>query len=432
MRVLIDDPARIDDRAYRRFVRRAEVEGMLVDHLVVGQPYLALNGIVLDAGEAALLDRLTEVFAGALQRAARELAGDVPALVELGFPWVAAELLAAEPRALPLVGRFDFVRDGEGRWWLLEFNADTPSGIREAIVADELVRRLLPEAGGLERPSEILAGRLVGAFERAAAGLPKGSAIGLVTTASELEDLAQMAFTRRLLCGPLAARGIEVVLGDADNLRATRRGLSLCGRRVAALYRYVPFEPMLGTAAFAAIFEAAMAGRLRLLNGLYGLLLQHKGLLAHLWARRDDPAFSPAERAAIRDHLPPTWPIEQCRDDVGRAELVAKQVFGREGEEVYFGEDLGAERWRELASRRTYVAQRRIRIAELDAAVPTALDFERRRGCPTVGAFAVGGRAAGYYTRFGGKIITSRAHWLATLVERATRAPGGAAADARR
>ena len=417
MRILIDDPARISPQAYRRFVRRAEVDGMLADHLVGGEPYLALNALVLERAEAALLVHLTEVFAGAFQRAAGELAGDVPALVELGFPWVAAELLAAEPRALPLIGRFDFVRDRDGCWWLLEFNADTPSGVREAIVGDALVHRLLPEAAALERPSAALGERLVEAFEAATADLPSGAVLGLVTTAGELEDLAQMAFTQRLLEVPLATRGLEVVLGDADNLRSTRRGLTLRGRRVAALYRYLPFESTLGTTAFAAIFEAVTAGRLRLLNGLYGLLLQHKGLLARLWARRDDPAFSPAEQAAIRDHLPPTWPIDQGQTGGARAELVAKQVFGREGEEVYFGEDLTAESWRELASRRTYVAQRRIRIAELAAAVPTARGPDLWRGQPTVGAFAVQGRAAGYYTRFGGKIITSRAKWMATLVE---------------
>ena len=417
MRALITHPGSLTPHRYRRFVRRAMLEGMLADHLVVGEPYLALNGVVLGREEAELLGRLTAWFSAAFQRVAREAAGDVAGLVAMGFPWVAAELLAEEARPPPIVGRFDFVRDRQGHWWLLEFNADTPSGIREAIVAEGLVQELVAAAAGLERPGEGLGRALVEAFEAATAECGPGRGLGLVTTAGELEDLAQLAFTRRLLERPLGARGVEVVLGDVDNLRSTRRGLTLCGRPVGALYRYVPFETMLGTPAFAAIFEQVAAGRLRLLNGLYGLLLQHKGLLARLWARRDDPALAAEERAAIGEHLAPTWPIDGYPAEVGRGELVAKQVFGREGEEVYFGEDLADEAWRALVGRRTYVAQRRVTIGELEAVVPTSAGPVLGRGYPTVGAYAVRERPAGFYTRFGGKIITARAKWLATFVE---------------
>ncbi len=63
----------------------------------------------------------------------------------MGFPWVAAELLAAERPRMPLIGRFDFVQDSTGQWWLLEFNADTPSGIREGIVVRPLTERSDPQ-----------------------------------------------------------------------------------------------------------------------------------------------------------------------------------------------------------------------------------------------------------------------------------------------
>lgn len=417
MHILIQDPGAISAALYRRFARRAQLQGLLPDQVVDGEPYLALNALVLDAADHALLARLTETFAAAFQKAGERLAADVPGLVEMGFPWLAAELLAAEPPRRPLVGRLDFVRDEDGRWWLLELNADTPSGVREAIVADELAHALLP-TDGLARPGAALAPSLIAAFRAALAGAPRGRALGLVTTTSMLEDLAQMAFTRELLAGPLGERGIEVVLGDLDNLAATRRGLTLCGRPLGALYRYVPFEGMLGSPAFAAIYEAVAAGHLALLNGLYGLLLQHKGVMSWLWAHRDDERLGDEERAAIRRHLPPTWPIDAYPEEEAQASLVAKQVFGREGEEVFFGEDLAPEAWTALVRRRTYVAQRRVRVVELAGAVPTSVGFERRSGHASVGCFAVDGRWAGYYTRFGGKVITSRAKCLATFVDR--------------
>jgi glutathionylspermidine synthase len=422
VRALVQDPAWPTPARYRRFVRRAQLEALLPDHLVLGEPYLALNALLLEPGELALLAGLTETFSRAFQRAGQALADDVPALVELGFPWAAAELLAGEPRRLPLVGRFDFVLDTAGRWWLLEFNADTPSGVREAIAVDRLAHRLLPDRG-LSRPSAALAPLLVAAVQRALAGLPPGANLGLVTTAGELEDLAQMAFTQRLLRRPLAARGLGVVLGDADNLHTTAGGLSLCGQRIAALYRYVPFEATFGSAFFATLYDAVVDGRLRLLNGLYGLLLQHKALPAWLWAHRRDEALPEEERAAIVSHLAPSWPIASYPPDLDRAGLVAKQVFGREGEEVFFGEDLDTAAWHALARRRTYVVQRRIEVAPRAAVVATSLGPRLVEGRATVGCFAVDGRFAGFYTRFGGKIITSRAKWLATLVEPGPGAP---------
>jgi glutathionylspermidine synthase len=157
---------------------------------------------------------------------------------------------------------------------------------------------------------------------------------------------------------------------------------------------------------FAALYDAVLAGRLTLLNGLYGFLLQHKGVMAWLWEHR---------RGLVAGHMPATWSIEEAPAEQPRAELVAKQVFGREGEEVHFGADLTEADWDALRRRGRYVLQRRVPVAEIDATVPTALGPTVWRGHATVGAFAVNGRFAGFYTRFGPKVITARSKWLATL-----------------
>lgn len=434
MRALVTEPSVVPPDLYRRFLQTTQVEALFPDGLVRGEPYLALNALVLAEHDVAQLRRLTGVFSAALGRAARRLATDVPALIELGFPWVAAELLAAEAPRVPIVGRFDFVCDGEGHWWLLEFNADTPSGVREAIVADRLVwrtladhlQRLDPEvsassgsslaAGPARRPNRGLRAALVRAVLGAVGDVEPGSAVGLVTTAGELEDLAQMAFTRNLVQKPLGDRGLSVVLGDVDNLEATPHGLRLLGHRLGALYRYVPFESLLGSRAFAAIGEAAARGRPRILNGLHGLLLQNKGLLAWVWEHRDDPLFEPEERAAIHAHLPPTWMVGDVPSGLSLPSLVVKQLFGREGEEVYFGEDLIPAEWDNLRGRRTYVAQKRVAVTPILAALPSSLGSEAREVRASVGCFAVAGKWAGFYSRLGGKVITSQAKWVATFM----------------
>jgi glutathionylspermidine synthase len=427
MRALVTDPRRIRPAAYRRFWRRAQIDAMIPDLMVRGEPYLALNALVLSAADLRCLERLTAAFSRVFQAAGERIASDVAAAIGLGFPWAAAELLAREPRRVPLIGRFDFVQDTLGRWRLLELNADTPSGVREGAVCDRLVSELLPEAEGLARPSAQLGARLVATIEgavRTGRGGQDGRApsaggvLGIVTTASELEDLSQMAFTAKLLRPGLAEHGWDVVLGDAANLRLTRAGLTLLGRRITALYRYLPFEAIFGTPAFAAMEEAAALGRVEILNGLYGLLLQNKGLIAWIWAHRDAPGLFDAEgRAAIEAHLPPTWAIGAVPAGVPRDDLVAKQVFGREGQEVFFGEDCSPALWATLTQRQSYVAQARVQVAPVRAAVQTSLGPVVREGFPTVGCFAVEGRFAGLYTRFGDKITTSRAKWLATFAE---------------
>jgi hypothetical protein len=107
--------------------------------------------------------------------------------------------------------------------------------------------------------------------------------------------------------------------------------------------------------------------------------------------------------------------VDDYPGDIDQAELVAKQVFGREGEEVFFGEDETPERWSVLRQRRTYIVQQRIRTVALDAALPTPSGVQALRAYATVGSFAVRGRWAGYYTRLGEKRITAEAQWLSTL-----------------
>ena len=420
MRVLVEDPGRMSPALYRRFWRRAQLEAMIPDLMVRGEPYLALNALVLRAEDQHTLARLTAIFSRVFHAAGQRIAGDVATTIALGFPWAAAELLAREVPRLPLLGRFDFVQDISGHWHLLELNADTPSGVREGIVCDRLVADLLLEARGLDRPSAGLADRIVAAIDAVLTSASKrdGGTLGIVTTASELEDLSQMAFTAELLRPHLATRGWSVVLGDAGNLRLTRAGLTLRGQRIDALYRYLPFEAIFGTPTFVAMEEAAALGRVEILNGLYGLLLQNKGTISWIWAHRDDTDLFDAEaRAAIAEHLPGTWPLADAPPTIPRADLVAKQVFGREGQEVFFGEDCTAELWATLARRQTYVAQVRVRVAPVHAVVQTSLGPVVREGYPTVGCFAVDGQFAGSYTRCGDKITTARAKWLATFAE---------------
>ena len=108
----------------------------------------------------------------------------------------------------------------------------------------------------------------------------------------------------------------------------------LLGQEVQALYRLYPVERLYGQAVFPGLVEAALAGRVLLLNPLVALLAQDKALLAWIWEQRDSALFTAAERAAIARHLPETYLITRVPPHVDRRAFVVKEFFGREGEEV--------------------------------------------------------------------------------------------------
>lgn len=395
------------------------------DFLLYGEPYPALNGVVLSRAEDAALRRLTEQLAMIFAKAVAAVGRDEQALARLGFPWIAAELLAREDLAAPiLVGRFDFLLDRAGCWQVLEYNADTPSGAREACVVEGLIAERL----GVTLPGggAHLAGALGRAFARSLPARAEGGTLGLFTDAGYAEDLAQTVFLSRLLAPALRGRA-QVLVGDVDNLSFSRGRLRLIGRPLDALYRYYPFETLLGQQAFVDLFAAVASGRLRLLNNLRGLLAQNKGLLAWIWERREDAAlFTAAERGVIQRHVPPVrWIADVPAAENGSA-LVLKQVFGREGEEVYFGERLSAADWERCRGWGSYVAQRRVEAAPVEAVVQTAHGPETQTLWPAVGSFAVAGRWAGYYTRLGGPITTARAKFVGTFIEEQSPSEGPA------
>jgi glutathionylspermidine synthase len=418
----LDSPHR-----WTAFVLDAIRRTPMPDFTLYGEPYPALNGVVLTAGQHRRLVRLTTLFAAVFEKAAAALAQDAAALERLGFPWVAVELLAHEDPATPLLlGRFDFLLDKDGRWQVLEYNADTPSGARETIRTESVIAAHLgPLCAPYARSGPHLQTTLVRAFAQALDGLPAArgarATLGIVTDAGYGEDLAQTVFLADLLRPALARRGVDVVYGDVDNLRARRGRLCLLGHRLDALYRYYPFESLLGQSAWVDLFESVTSGRLRLLNGLRGLLAQNKGLLAWIWEHRDDRAtFTPAERRAIAGHLPPTRWIDDVPPDEPPGDLVLKQVFGREGEEVYFGDRLSPPDWAQCRAWGSYVVQRRVRAAPLTAVVPGHGGApEARELWPAAGSFAARRRWAGYYTRLGGAITTGHAKFVATFWDRA-------------
>jgi glutathionylspermidine synthase len=402
-------------RAWER-VARAGNRQFNVDTWTAGRRYLSLAAVCLSPGEAHQLREVTRRFAPLLDRAVAGILADSDWWAALAWPWAAIELARQEAphpglRA-SLFGRFDCLLDAAGNWQVIEYNADTPSGSREASGLEPGVARLFP---GLRRLYTRLAQRLaMSLLERIAAHPRRVRLVGVVSTHRWLEDLSQAVW----LAEHLRRAGLSVLVGDIHDLGASRGRITLRGRPIDALYRFYPIERLYRHAIFANLCEAAIDGRLLLLNGLRGFLAQSKACLAWLWANR--ARLDADECQTVERHLPRTLLAGDPRArDLLHAGVV-KHVNGREGDSVVFGRTLERSSWEERLLEGGYVVQRAVESVDVeDVEVDDARQEVRRIGgrCACVGAFSIGGGFAGCYTRLDGPITSARATYAATLYE---------------
>lgn len=446
------------DDVFGAFLEEAVLTAPMPDFAIAGEPYPALGALVLSTPALASLQELTEAFDRIMAIAVDRIVGDRQFLRRIGFPEPTIALLRREPTgSVPLIGRFDFLRDPTplpaspdqtGTWRMIEYNADTPSGIREAVTLEPLVGSYLPHTcASYTGVSSGFGPRIIAAVRTALRnGLlvptapAKGGAgsrpqlregptrpinhrcLAIVTDLGHTEDAAQAIAYQRLLTQHLP--DTLVVVGDIGAL-SRRRGRLVVhvdtkqGRKVHpidAIYRLYPFEAMPGLEAWDALFGAIADGEVLLLNGLRGLVAQNKGTLAWIWAHQTDTSiFTPAQGDIIRNHLPATCWVDEAMPLHLRSEVIVKQVFGREGEEVAFGRSLTDDAWQTCVAWGSYIAQLRVPIEPLRVAIPTARGHVTTEVWPCIGSFAVSGGWAGCYTRIGGEITRHDAKWCATM-----------------
>lgn len=141
------------DQLFGPFLSNAIETAPMPDFAVSGEPYPTLSTLVLEQGALDSLTRLTGSFDRIISNAIDHILEDREYLVRLGFPDVAIVPLTREPREPGAPRRFDFLLDTNGTWQLIEYNADTPSGLRETITIEPLVWHYLPKTLGQARPA---------------------------------------------------------------------------------------------------------------------------------------------------------------------------------------------------------------------------------------------------------------------------------------
>ncbi len=397
-------------------VARAGLKNLNLDTWAAGRRYLSLASVVLSSAEAAQLRTLTVGFTRLLDLAVDGILDDPAWWSSLAWPWPAIELARQEPahpgRRASLYARFDCLLDATGTWQVVEFNADTPSGGREAAgLEPAIARRQVPLRGLSSGFVRLLAATLCERIQRHSRPIRR---LGIVSSHSWLEDMAQATWLAWLL----RRAGQPTLVGDVTDL-ATRAGrITLRGQAIDALYRFYPIERLYRHAVFAGLCEAAIDGRLLVLNGLRGFLAQSKACLAWLWMNR--ARLGASARETLERHLPPTLLARAPGAVDWLPHAVVKHVNGREGDSVVFGRALDAAGWEARLIEGGYVVQQAVTSPGLEDLEVDDVQQRVRRVGPRyacVGAFSIGGRFGGCYTRLDGAITSAQATYAATLRE---------------
>jgi carboxylate-amine ligase len=259
------------------------------------------------------------------------------------------------------VAGIDLVRDGAGRWRVLEDNLRVPSGIGYAMANRWLAARVLPElvlashTASPARAVSVLKAALSAASEEAA----------LITIGPD--DSA--FFEHRLLADEM---GIPLV--RPGELTADRDGVRTAdGDRVRVLYRRIDEDELFGADGAdgrplgPGLLDAVESGELRLANAPGNGVADDKALYAYVPRLVE---YYLGERPLLAN-----VPTYLCRDPEQRAEvldrleeLVAKPVDGYGGQGVVIGPDATPE---EIAEVRTlieadpdrWVAQETVRLS---------------------------------------------------------------------
>jgi glutathionylspermidine synthase len=320
--------------------------------------------------------QLTDRFGALIERTIDLCLSDSALLDWYGFSprlrrMVATDVRYREPVAL---ARYDVFRTPDG-WRLSEFNTDVPGGVHEAHGLNELVVGDPEAFTVVERLTDIVC---------------RDSArptVGIIYASGYGDDLEQCQYLRQCW----NRRGVPALLGNPENLVFDGARLRLFGHPLDVVYRYFPAEWLEELDRLPALLNARRV--CRILNGFGQLVAQSKKVMAFWYEHLD--LFTPRERELIETHVPRTtlFRPERLEDVVrDRERLVVKRGFGRVGEQVLMGTAHSPEEWREalewpISEPGEWIVQDRFEVVPQQGLYPC------------FGAYAVGGRFAGLYTR---------------------------------
>jgi len=244
----------------------------------------------LSEEEVEYLEGVTEELHDMSVEAARRMAEDPGIMAHLGLPPEATELMRAgllRPDTPTLYGRFDLAYDGTGPAKLLEYNADTPTGLVEASVVQWYwLEDELPDYDQWNMLHE----RLMQAWTRYAPHFPDGVLHFAVGANEPNEDWATIAYLRD------AAReagliDLGITMEEIGWHHAKSSFVDIRGREISVCFKLYPWEWMLNESFGGYILDGssstvwiepaykALLGSKALLVVLYEMFPDHESIL---------------------------------------------------------------------------------------------------------------------------------------------------------
>lgn len=284
-----------------------------------GAPYWdesAMFSFTLAEIEGAIEDPSRDLHQMCLALAKRAVA-DERIMERLGVPAAHRDLVATSWRAAEptLYGRFDLAYDGTGPAKLLEYNADTPTGLYEAAVFQwiwlEEARSLGIVPSGADQFNSVHE-RLVAQF----AAIRIGPRLHLAGILDDVEDSGTLTYLAD--CAQQAGHKVQLIAMADIGVDVRGRFIDLDNLVISRMFKLYPWEWMFDEA-----FAVYLAGaRCAFIEPPWKAMLSTKAILPLLWEMfPGHPNLLPAffaddpRAAALGDH-------------------VVKPLFSREGENV--------------------------------------------------------------------------------------------------
>jgi glutathionylspermidine synthase len=239
--------------------------------------------------EVEYLEKVTEELHDMAVEAAHRMVADPSIMARLGLPpettdLVRASLLGAEPS---LYGRFDLAYDGTGPAKLLEYNADTPTGLMEAAVTQWYwLEDEMPDYDQWNMLHE----RLVQAWTRYAPRIPDGVVHFAVGANEPNEDWVTVAYLRDT-AREAGLTDLGITMEEIGWHHIRRAFVDTWGREIVTCFKMYPWEWMLKESFGRYILDGsssttwiepvwkALLGSKALLPVLYEMFPDHESLL---------------------------------------------------------------------------------------------------------------------------------------------------------
>jgi len=332
-----------------------------------------------DAGEIDMLEAVTEELHGmCLQAVEHVIARD--RFAQLAIPQSFGDYAADSWRAREptLFGRFDFSYGGGSAPKLLEYNADTPTSLIEAAIAQwnwqQEMQRARDQFNSLHE-------KLIERWKAIVAGLPVASPVHFACIRDSEEDIGNLDYLRdTALQAGIDARMIFVE--DIGLDEHTGRFVDLDGAAIACLCKLYPWEWLIRESFGARLPHSGM----RTIEPPWKMILSNKGILPILW-----------ELYPQHPNLLPAY-FEHARIT---GDYVRKPLLSREGANIMI-----RRKGLIYAKRGSYGAEGC--IYQAFAPLP---EFDGRHA--VIGSWIVGDQAAGIGIREGdGPITTNTSRFL--------------------